>query len=72
MAQSVAITRMRCQVTRACGPEQFDSILLCARYFQCKPGISVEEVWRNVASPAELRAAEVIYQRYVEARTKRG
>ena len=70
MAQSVAITRMRCQVTRACGPEQLDSVLLCARYYQCKPGISVEEVWRNVASPAELRAARVIHQRYLVARQK--
>ena len=67
-AQTVAIMRLRCDMTRACGPEQLDSLLVCARYLQCRPGISVEEVWRSVASPYELQAAQAIYQQYVALR----
>ncbi len=67
-AQTVAIMRIRCDLTNACGPEQLDSLLVCARYFQCRPGISVEDVWRNVASPYELQAALAIYQQYVAMR----
>ena len=70
-AQTVAIMRLRCDMTRACGPEQLDSLLVCARYFQCRPGISVEEVWRSVASPYELQAAQAIYQQYVALRAVR-
>jgi hypothetical protein len=67
-AQTIAIMRLRCDMTRACGPEQLDSLLLCSRYSQCRPGISVEEVWRSVASPHEFQAAQSIYQRYVRLR----
>ena len=70
-AQTVAIMRLRCDMTRACGPEQLDSLLVCARYFQCRPGISVEEVWRSVASPYEFQAAQAIYQQYVALRAVR-
>ena len=63
--------RLRCDMTHACGPEQLDSLLVCARYFQCRPGISVEEVWRSVASPYELQAAQAIYQQYVAMRSAR-
>ena len=70
-AQTVAIMRLRCDMTHACGPEQLDSLLVCARYFQCRPGISVEEVWRSVASPYELQAAQAIYQQYVAMRSAR-
>jgi hypothetical protein len=30
-AQTIAIMRLRCDLTKACGPEQLDSILVCAR-----------------------------------------
>ena len=70
-AQTVAIMRLRCDMTRACGPEQLDSLLVCARYLQCRPGISVAEVWRSVASPYELQAAQAIYQQYVALRAAR-
>jgi hypothetical protein len=67
-AQTIAIIRIRCDMTHACGPEQFDSVLLCARYLQCRPGVSVEDVWHRVASPYELEAAQAIYQIYVALR----
>jgi hypothetical protein len=63
--------RLRCDLTHACGSEQLDSLLVCARYFQCRPGISVEEVWRSVASPYELQAAQAIYEQYVALRAVR-
>ena len=68
-AQTIAIMRLRCDITHACGPEQLDSLLVCARYRQCRAGISVDEVWRSVASPYELQAAQAIYQRYVALRS---
>jgi hypothetical protein len=71
LAQTVAIMRLRCDLTHACGSEQLDSLLVCARYFQCRPGISVEEVWRSVASPYELQAAQAIYEQYVALRAVR-
>jgi hypothetical protein len=67
-AQTIAIMRLRCDMTHACGPEQLDSLLVCNRYRQCRAGIAVEEVWRSVASPYELQAAQAIYQQYVALR----
>ena len=68
LAQRMAITRIRCEMTHACGPEQLDSILVCMRFQMCGPGVSVEQVWSNVASAHQRKAADAIYQMYSEAR----
>lgn len=70
-AQFLAISKLACDYTSLCGPEKFVSLRLCERYFVCRPGITVAEVYRLTNSAAVVEAADVIYERLRRIRGKR-
>jgi hypothetical protein len=61
LAQRIALDRRACDLSRLCGSEQFDSLLLCAEFAVCRAGITSEQVWQEVASRRELLASESMY-----------
>jgi hypothetical protein len=69
-AQAIALDRLACSLSNQCGPEQFDSVMLCAEYSNCRPGITSEMVWRDVAAPYDLRAADAMFQELLELRRR--
>ena len=70
MAQRIALDRRACDYSRLCGPEQYDSLVLCAEFSLCRPGITSAQVWADVASIREIRAADFIYAALASSRAR--
>ena len=70
LAQRIALDRRACDYSRLCGPEQYDSLLLCAEFSVCRPGVTSAQVWADVASIRELRAADSVYAALASSRAR--
>lgn len=56
-----------CRVSNACGPDSAQSIQTCAPY-HCRPGITVQDVYRDMYSPYAMRMAEEVAEDILEYR----
>ncbi len=67
-AQWLASRMLVCEMSGGCGPGGFFSVVECASYGTCKPGISALDVWRSVEPPTTYDLAQRLYNRAVQER----
>jgi hypothetical protein len=57
VVRRLAIEMIACELSRACGPNSAEAWLVCDRIGVCRPGVSMQDVWRASYPPVVYDAA---------------
>lgn len=69
-AQWIASQRLACDLSGGCAAGGLTTMVECASYGICEPGITVSDVFARTQSEAKLDLADRLYARLVEARSE--
>jgi DNA-directed RNA polymerase subunit F len=57
VVRRLAIEMIACELSRACGPNSAEAWLFCDRIGACRPGVSMQDIWRASYPPVVYDAA---------------
>ena len=57
VVRRLAIEMIACELSKACGPNSAEAWLVCDRIGACRPGISMQDIWRASFPPVVYDAA---------------
>ncbi|HAL23656.1 MAG TPA: hypothetical protein DCP40_13155 [Stenotrophomonas sp.] len=69
-AQWIASQRIACDLSGGCAAGGLTTMIECASYGICEPGMTVSDVFAKTQSEAKLDFADRLYARLVEARSQ--